>query len=120
MKKDEEAEEPDSPAPSLAYFKIHERHRTLRFTVGAFVALVALAFICWTVVKVTEKNPWVEALGIVLAVLAGSSPFWIKLRRFRKYMERDHQRTVELEKKVDPNRSSSNLDKDGRFRHDPR
>jgi hypothetical protein len=69
-------------------------------------------------VRITDK-PWWDVLiktiaGVFLTFYGGQFALFASLRtRFRRYTELNQERLALLEKQVDPDRSSSELMKDG-------
>ena len=98
--------------------KIKQRWETIRtFIRWVSVVIIALG-ICFTIYKVTETPPWLQALALFLGLLANALRPWHRQKEYRRYMKSHQQRLINLEKKVDPNRTTSGLNEDGRHPSD--
>lgn len=97
--------------------RIQERGRTTRTLIVCAAALFGLWLVVDTIQAVASTPPWLQAL----ALFAGSAPasylLWKMRGRFRVYMSRDHQRTIELEGELDASRTSSGINPDGTSPH---
>jgi hypothetical protein len=62
-----------------------------------------------------ERPPW---LVLALALLAPSGVIVAMVRVFRRYVVGQAERVRQLEKKIDPERSTSGLEKNGTALHD--
>jgi hypothetical protein len=88
--------------------RIIEREKTIRtIWIGAFIT-IGLITLTVGVVMALKQPPWVTALGMVLAALVGpTGVITVLLRTRRQYVQKTHRRIVLLEKKLDPDRESS-------------
>lgn len=47
---------------------VQERHKSIRFTVGCICGLLAVAIVCYTIIRVTVAPPWIQALSIIAGI----------------------------------------------------
>lgn len=50
--------------------RVRERHKTIRFTVGCICGLLAIALVCYTIIKVTATPPWIQFAAVVAGIPA--------------------------------------------------
>jgi hypothetical protein len=104
--------------------RILERGKTARWGIVGLVVTACVWVISNAVISITQSDdpPWLKlSLAILAAVsslLAGHSPGLLVLRWARKKIARYASRKEQLEQSVDPNRSSSQLRKDGTLPND--
>jgi len=69
------------------------------------------------VVELVKDSPWVQALKLVAALVLGPVPLSLVMYKYRQYILRftltNITRTSQLEKEIDPERTSSSLLEDG-------
>lgn len=97
-------------------FRINQWHKTIR--TGIITA--GVSFGLWVVIDAVVKivnEPKPAWLMLILALLPAfgiaGPPTILWIRRFRIFMKRDHKRVLELEARLDPNRSTSGIHPDG-------
>jgi hypothetical protein len=94
--------------------RVMEIQKTIRYVVVCSL----IAFLGWviahTIVKILDQPPWLTMTLVLITALAGPSGVIIVLiRHQRQYTLRNQGRVIDLEKKIDPKRSSSNVLEDG-------
>jgi len=98
-----------------------ERHKTYRLAIVSTAILGGMGIVAWAIVQIKENQTfWDIFFTALIVILASWKPVSTIFRieaKFRQYMETDHQRACELEQSVDPDRSSSGLNKDGTSPH---
>lgn len=98
--------------------RLHEYYRTLRVVaIGLIItgSIYLTGYWAYEIIKLMQEPPWVTIVLTAIGVFVAPSALFLRMRRkFRRYIREDMQRTIELEKKLDPNRTSSGLTKDGR------
>ncbi len=106
------------------HVQLHRTDRRYRFASILVVCLV-VAFSVWQlrigVVAIFTRPdpPWLTILlAIITAIALPSTPVAYWIFRFRLYMRKDHQRVIELETQLDPNRQSSGISKEGKSPHE--
>jgi hypothetical protein len=98
----------------VAIIRIHERGKTIRRVVLCLTVVSAIWLIADAYVRVSENTHWLKVVATAIAtILVVLAPLYLCIRRFRFYMKRDHQRTIELELKYDEHRETSGIKKDG-------
>ena len=114
METDSQKTQPAAHNPAEAWYAVHEKWKTVRLIVVCIAILIGLGMILHTAEHVLEKPGWIT---LVLACLASIAPpsvlLWRTQIKFKAYMKRDHQRTIELEGHIDRQRESSGLNTDG-------
>ncbi len=69
------------------------------------------------IVELANESPWVQALKLICSVLIAQGPFAVVFYRYRrairKYTQEVTSRLAALERKEDPERTSSSLLEDG-------
>ena len=85
-----------------------EREKTIRIVwIGLFVTIGLVAIVVG-VVKALDKPPWLTAMIAIIGALIGpSGVITVILRTRKKYVDKTHRRTVELEERLDRQRESS-------------
>lgn len=102
------------PPIEYSIVRIQEINKTVRTCFIGGCIVVGLLIIANSVVKILDKPAWVEvALALIVAILGPSGIIFFIIKRMRAYTRTDHQRVIELEKKIDPKRITSDLPKDG-------
>lgn len=100
---------------------VRERHKTYRLAIVSGAVLAGMGITAWAIVRIKENNTvWDIIATTLIVILAGWKPVSkiISIEaNFRQYMETDHQRACKLEQSVDPDRTSSGLNKDGTSPH---
>jgi len=72
------------------------------------VIVAAVYFIVQGVVEIVRDPPWLKLTVLIVICLLGPSGLLTVLVRSRqKYVEKTHKRVVDLERLVDPGRTSS-------------
>ena len=104
----------DDDRRATEFVRIVEIHRTIRTIAICVVVAIGIVAVCWAAVRITEKPPW---LVLLLAILAPGGVVYSIIRTFRWYIKRTNQRVVDLEKRLDSDRTSSGLDKNGTTPH---
>lgn len=95
--------------------RIAESARTMRWLIVTVGIVACVICIVVGIVRMTERPPW---LVLCLAMVAGIGPpsgiivGMLELRR--RYVRHNHKRLKSLERKIDPNRSSSEEGNDER------
>ena len=113
----------DEGSEALRFLKLTQTHTTIRYFCVTAGVVIGLGIIAWAVVRIAERETtaYDVALAIVAAIAASIAVPTIQTIRakitFRRYIAENHRRTVELETKVDPGRTSSGLLEDGRNEH---
>ena len=104
---------PDSAA--YGYFRVHERHKTVRTIAICTTVITCLGLACWATIRIVEALQWPWWLTLVWVILVGtpSGGYYVLLRVFRRYIRHRNSRVIELEKAVDKKRESSGLEADG-------
>jgi hypothetical protein len=95
--------------------------RLLRWMTCGGVVCVCVYIIAKSVVSISTQPepPWVTVtLAIVAALGVGGSPALALLAWVRRFISTQLTAKSELERSVDPDRSSSNLREDGTLPHD--
>jgi hypothetical protein len=97
-----------------------EREKTKRWLIVGGVFTICFCMTCWTFLKYSEiERPWWHYIIVpILPIILGWIPGALGIRRFRRYIARHHQRTVQLEQTTDPKRLTSGLNEDGTYEHD--
>jgi uncharacterized membrane protein len=105
---------------TVALHRISELHRTVRLGILSACGVIGLGLILWATVEMeASRPPWlILGLAIVAAVAPNSYLIAKWVRKFRHYMKVDHQRVIEIEKRVDPNRETSGLNRDSTSPYD--
>lgn len=112
-----------SPESLQVYKQIsgnRQLHKTIR-TLAVCATISALAWMILTsIVKIMEQgeSPWVTIAIAAMSLVFGSGPIVVMVWRFRLYMKRDHNRTIQLEMSVDAARTSSDTNPDGTTKYD--
>jgi hypothetical protein len=111
-------EKPSEPAGGVVVQV--EREKTKRWLIVSIAFTVCFCVACWTFLKFSQiERPWWHYIVVpIVPTVVGWFPGPLIIRRFRRYMAHHHDRTVNLERSVDPNRTTSGLNKDGTFEHD--
>jgi len=91
---------------------------TVRHLIWALAFCGSVGFVCWTVVKVTDMNPWLKALTVICATVAAGFPQAKRLHEIRAAIKNTGSRLASFEREKDPERESSGLEVDGRYRDD--
>lgn len=98
--------------------RLHEYYRTLRVVAIGLVitgSIYLTGYWAYEIIELMQSPPWVTiALAAIGAFVAPSALFFRMRQKFRLYVREDMQRTIQLERNLDPNRTSSGLTKDGR------
>src|SRR4051794_15433611 len=82
--------------------RVIEREKTIRIIWIGFFVTIGLVAIVVGVVKALDRPPWLVALSAILLALFGpSGVITILIRTRQRYVKKTHQRTVELEEKLD-------------------
>ena len=94
----------------LEYKRIEEAAKTARWRCLSVCGTIAVIAIVIGVVKVVDKPPWMSLTALVILSLIGPSGVIRELiRSRRKCIDKHHRRCVDLEKRLDPQRESSDL-----------
>jgi hypothetical protein len=102
------AENQTKPGEHVQVTKVMENARTLRWLIVA-AAVVALAWIIKNgIVEIVSEPPWVPIVLVVLTSLIGPTGIITLVVKYRtKAVQKHSKRTAALEKKLDPERTSS-------------
>lgn len=103
---------------AMATKRMHEWFRLSRWALVCFTICFCFAFACWMLTRIFDNGAtWPQvALAVVTIVgglIAPNIPQWGWLIHYRRTIGKQQVRTVELEKLVDPKRTSSNVKVDG-------
>ena len=91
--------------------RIMERAKTIRWVSVGVIVLLGVIAIVIGIVKIVEQPPWLTLCLAILVALAGPSGVIYRLQRSRRqYVKKTHQRTVDLEKRLHNQRTSSTPD----------
>lgn len=97
--------------------RIQERSKIIRTAIVGVVALGGLYIVGQTIQAFVDTPPWLQALALLAGTVPPSIWMWRIRAQFRMYMERDHNRVMALEAKVDASRTSSGINPDGTSPH---
>lgn len=96
------------PQVLLELHRINERSRVIRTIVVCGTVVIGIGCVTYGFVSVYAKPNWIDVLIVVLLSMFAPSPVMLViLRTRRKLLDKAHRRTVELERRLDPDRSSS-------------
>ncbi len=110
------------PAPEVpneftqTYLMVCERQKTIRIGILCLAGCVFAWIIADAIIKLLakEKNIWIALLPYLL----GPGGILVTLlKMWHRYVRINNKRTKELELKVDPKRTSSGLEEDGRSKY---
>lgn len=102
----------------VAYARLRERGKTVRFCVAFPCVMLLLAWFAWLVYKSHEQPWWLTLIMYLVPSGIFGVPFFLLVRCFRGKIAEWSVRNEKLEKLIDPNRTSSELDSHGRHEHD--
>jgi hypothetical protein len=107
--------DPVRPDPEqVDILRIRETQKTLRYLILTFGIVTSLGLIAWAAVRMTEKPPWLVLALAILAASSGPTALLLYTVRYVRRWTRDHMgRTAELERIIDPARTTSSLNPDG-------
>ena len=93
--------------------RIQERHKTIRAAIIGMVVLLGLAICGYVFLRLADRPPWLQALAILAGAIVPSIVVWRIRVQFRRYMELDHSKRIELEASIDASRTTSGISPDG-------
>lgn len=94
--------------------KFSTKHGTIRTGIITVGVVVCVWIITDAVVNLLDKPPWLVAfLAIVSSIIAPLVHNYILRSRIKRYTEESSAKYAELQKKIDPDRSTSGLERDG-------
>ena len=103
---------------ALAAIRIAQEHKTKRTLIISVAIVLIVLIIALAVVKIAERPLWevlIVTIGSTLALVAGGQYgfFAYLMHRIRRYTQLNQSRVTDIEKRHDPNRTSSELKRDG-------
>lgn len=94
--------------------RIRETQTTRRILIITVGIVASIGIIAWAAVRIMERPAWLVFALAVLAALSGPTGLLVLGVRYVKRWTRRHvTRQAQLERQVDPGRTSSNLNPDG-------
>lgn len=98
------------------YLVVCERQKSIRIGIIAVAICICVWVIASSIVKVMDqdKSPW---LVFGLAAIGPSGIVATILKTWHSYVKNKNKRMKDLEVKVDPKRTSSGLEEDGRSKY---
>ena len=103
---------PSVPPPQVAgaeIVRIAETHRTVRFGMVCGTILVGMGILVYGVIQIANNPSWWKlAAALVTGLIGPSLVIKVSIELYTDYVKKNHSRTTELEKKILPDRSSSN------------
>jgi len=115
MDEAKETQPPPGPHPdAIAFVRICEDHRTRRFYALMATIVLLAGILAWAIVRIVDKPWWSALLVALVTIVTGQSGlFWFLNRRFGRYTRLNQSRVANFEKRLDPRRSSSQMQTDG-------
>ena len=109
---DDDAGMPDRPVNLPQEFvqitRIRERGKTLRTFFVCATIILGIGMVVYGLMQIVAEPKWWQVGGaIVLALIAPGGVIRVLLKSRKKYVEKTHRRTAELEQGIDGERSSS-------------